>query len=236
MRRTRTGSAARCHRAIGISTSRKSQTLRWRPLPTSPASQIPPSTPSNCQPVDPQIHVLQRHILSNPGWSADAFSNLNNHSLVTRVDFNGAAMLFMGGLEEDGIALLLGYYTGAARKILDADVLQIGHHGSNNATTQELLDTITPSVAVINVGKWNWGSPNKPFTTFLYGHPRQSTLDLLSASISRTRKPWKSVMAAESSKHFHSTTVRKAIYATGWDGTVRVVVKGKDDITVYREH
>jgi hypothetical protein len=43
-------------------------------------------------------------------------------------------------------------------------------------------------------------------------------------------------MAAESSKHFHSTTVTKAIYATGWDGTVRVVVKGKDDITVYREH
>jgi putative transposase len=28
----------------------------------------------------------------------------------------------------------------------------------------------------------------------------------------------------------------EAIYATGWDGTVRVVVKGKDDITVYREH
>jgi hypothetical protein len=30
--------------------------------------------------------------------------------------------------------------------------------------------------------------------------------------------------------------VTKAIYATGWDGTVRVIVKGKDDITVYREH
>jgi len=91
-------------------------------------------------------------------------------------------------------------------------------------------------VAVINVGRWNWGSPNTPFTTFLYGHPRQSTLDLLQGSISRKRTQAKSVMAADSSKHFHSTTVSKAIYATGWDGTVRVVVKGKDDITVYREH
>ena len=190
----------------------------------------------NCQPVDPQIHVLQGHMLTNPGWSADAFSNLNNHSLVTRVDFNGASLLFMGDLEEDGIALLLNYYTGTARQILDADVLQVGHHGSNNATTQALLDAITPSVAVINVGKWNYGQPNKVFTTFLYGHPRQSALDLLSASITRKRAAPKSVMAAESSKHFHSTTVTKAIYATGWDGTVRVVVKAKDDITVYREH
>lgn len=124
----------------------------------------------------------------------------------------------------------------AARKVLDADVLQVGHHGSNNATTHELLDAITPKVAVINVGKWNWGKPNIPFTTFLYGHARQSTLDLLSASISRKRTPSKSVMAAESAKHFHSTTISKAVDATGWDGTVRVVVRGKDDITVLREH
>jgi beta-lactamase superfamily II metal-dependent hydrolase len=154
----------------------------------------------------------------------------SEQSLVTRVDFNGASLLFMGDLEEDGIGLLLSYYTGAARQVLDADVLQVGHHGSNNATTQALLDTITPSVAVINVGKWNYGQPSKPFTTFLYGHPRQSTLDLLSASITRKRSQSKSVMAANGSKNFHSTTVTKAIYATGWDGTVRVVVKGKDDI------
>lgn len=189
----------------------------------------------HCGSMSPQIHVLQGHVTTNPGWSTDDYGNLNNHSLVTRVDFNGASMLFMGDLEEAGIAVLLNYYTGAARQILDADVLQVGHHGSDNATTQELLDAVTPSVAVINVGKWNWGKPNTPFTTFLYGHPKQSTLDLLQASITRTRKPSKSVMAAESSKHFHSTTVTKAIYATGWDGTVRVVVKGKGDITVYRE-
>ena len=120
--------------------------------------------------------------------------------------------------------------------MLDVDVLQVGHHGSNNATTQALLDAVTPNVAVINVGRWNWGSPNQPLTTFLYGHPRQGTLDLLQGSISRKRSQAKSVMAAESSKHFHSTTVTKAVYATGWDGTVRVVVKGKEDITVYREN
>src|SRR5258705_5323716 len=90
----------------------------------------------NCQPVNPEIRVLQGHILTNPGWSADAFSNLNNHSLVTRVDFNGPSLLFTGDLEEEGIGLLLGCYTGAARTMLDLDALQLGHHGSNNATMQ----------------------------------------------------------------------------------------------------
>jgi len=42
-------------------------------------------------------------------------------------------------------------------------------------------------------------------------------------------------MAPQSAKHFHQTTVRNAIYATGCDGTVRVVVRGKDDFTVFRE-
>ena len=116
------------------------------------------------------------------------------------------------------------------------DILQVGHHGSNNATTQALLDAVTPSVAVVNVGRWNWGSPNKPSPPDLpLRPPEASTLDLSQASISRKRSQARSVMAADSGKHFHSTTVTKAIYATGWDGTVRVVVKGKGDTTVYRQ-
>src|SRR5262249_2568590 len=127
----------------------------------------PAIDPINCPTIDPQIHLLQGHILTNPGWSAGAFEEQNNHSLVTRVDFNGASLLFMGDLEEDGIQRLLNFCTGPSRAILDTDVLQVGHHGSNNATTQALLDAVTPNVAVINVGRWNWGSPNTPFTTFL---------------------------------------------------------------------
>jgi competence protein ComEC len=192
--------------------------------------------PINCGTVDPHIHVLRGQIAPNPGWAASAFGNLNNHSLVTRVDFNGASFLFMGRPGDQGIDLLLTYNTGAARQAWDVDVLQVGHHGSNNATTQELLDAVTSRIAVINVGKWNYGKPAKPFTTFMYGHPRQSTLDLLTASIGRRRQPSKTVMAAESSKHFHETKVTKAIYATGWDGTVRVVAKAANDIPVYCEH
>jgi len=43
------------------------------------------------------------------------------------------------------------------------------------------------------------------------------------------------IVMARTCPHFLETTVQKAIYATGWDGKVRVVVKGKDDFTVFRE-
>ena len=44
---------------------------------------------------------------------------------------------------------------------LRADVLNIGHHGSNGSTSDELLDTVLPDIAVIQVGKNNYGHPGK---------------------------------------------------------------------------
>ena len=40
--------------------------------------------------MDPQIHVLQGQVTPNPGWPHADFTNLNTHSLVTRVNFNDA--------------------------------------------------------------------------------------------------------------------------------------------------
>ena len=118
----------------------------------------------------------------NPGWPEGEFENQNNHSLVTRIDFGTASFLFMGDLEEAAIEMLVSHYGDAEGGALDADVLQVGHHGSHNATTPELLDAVTPRVAVIPVGKWTFGRTGGNFTTFAFGHPRRDVVDLLVAA------------------------------------------------------
>ena len=54
------------------------------------------------------------------------------------------------------------------RKIPKADILVVGHHGSKNAASAELLEAARPKVAVISVGAGN-----------AFGHPTQETLDRL---------------------------------------------------------
>lgn len=57
---------------------------------------------------------------------------------------------------------------------LHADVLKVGHYGSKNSTTQEFLDTVAPTVAIISSGEDN-----------PYGHPSPELLERLEASGAR---------------------------------------------------
>ena len=50
----------------------------------------------------------------------------------------------------------------------DIEVLVVGHHGADNATTDVLLDAVKPEYAVISVSKDN-----------RYGHPAQAVIDRL---------------------------------------------------------
>ena len=192
--------------------------------------------PIACAGSDPRIRVLGGRYDENPGWPEGEFENQNNHSLVTRVDFGTASFLFMGDLEEAAIEMLVDHYGEAEGGMLDVDVLQVGHHGSHNATTRELLDAVTPRVAVIPVGEWTFGRTGGNFTTFAFGHPRRDVVDLLSQYMTRRRTPAKTVKVADRARRFSDLRVQNAIYATGWDGTVRVVARARNDITVYREH
>ncbi len=51
---------------------------------------------------------------------------------------------------------------------LESDVLKIGHHGSLTSTSEEFLQKVTPSIAIISVGRDN-----------RYGHPHSSVLAIL---------------------------------------------------------
>jgi len=37
----------------------------------------------------------------------------------------------------------------------------VAHHGSSTSSTEEFLDSVTPDVAVISVGKNNFGHPSE---------------------------------------------------------------------------
>ena len=177
----------------------------------------PDVDPVECAGTNPEIKILSADYAQNPGWTAGTYNDKNNHSVVIRVDFGRASFLFTGDLETEAIATLLETYRGT--DLLDVDVYHVGHHGSYNGTTSELLGAIVrPEIAVISMGRCDHEGQ---WTGWAYGHPRKVTVDLLRHAITR-RRPARTVHVAPKVKEFTTTTMRDAIFGTGWDGTIVV--------------
>ncbi len=177
--------------------------------------------PIRCPDIDPQIHVLWGQVAKDPGWpgmrfNKTPFQNANNHSLVLRVDFGKASALFTGDLEEYAIKDLVARTAGTGA--LNVDVYQVGHHGSHNGTTPELVAAMTPEIAVIPMGEER---RHDQWSAWKYGHPRQEIVTMLEAGITRKRQATR-VKVGVSGEHFEWHPLEAAIYGTGWDGTVVV--------------
>jgi competence protein ComEC len=171
--------------------------------------------PVTCPTVDPKITALWGSFaVAPPGWTATDFGNLNNHSVAIRIDFGKASFLVTGDLEEIAIRDFIAYYQNTS--LLDVDVYQVGHHGSANGTTEPLLRAMTPDMAVIAMGP---ASRQTTWTAWAYGHPRKVIVDLLQKHVNKTRQKTM-VQAATGVKAFTSVSLTRAIYGTGWDGTV----------------
>ncbi len=78
------------------------------------------------------------------------FKNINNSSLVTKLNCGARNVLLMGDAEKEVEAELMNNYPE-----LKTSVLKLGHHGSKTASSQEFLDQTSPEMAVILVGKDN---------------------------------------------------------------------------------
>ncbi len=103
--------------------------------------------------------------------SADAeYDNLNNYSIVLKVDYKDISFLFTGDAETEVESELIskGYD-------LKADVLKCGHHGSSTSSHPRFIDAVNPAVAVISCGKNND-----------YGHPHRETLNTLNTRKTET--------------------------------------------------
>lgn len=191
--------------------------------------------PIQCDSCDPEIHILSGRLDENPGWPEGDFNDQNNQSLAIRVDFGEASFLFTGDMEVEALDTMVYYYADELQSpdSLDVDVYQVGHHGSYNGTTDSILEAMSPKIAVISMGLWSYGKDtNGRFNTWHYGHPRESVVEALKDEIHRRRAPVE-VHVFERAQKPKTITLRKSIYATGWDGTVdvRATLKGKYRVT-----
>jgi competence protein ComEC len=90
-------------------------------------------------------------------------SDVNNSSIVTRLDYGQVSVLLTGDIEAPVEHQLV--VQGAP---VASTVLKAAHHGSCTSTTQEFLEAVDPEVVVISVGTDND-----------FGHPCAEVLERL---------------------------------------------------------
>jgi len=88
-------------------------------------------------------------------------NDLNSSSIVLKLSYFNTAYLFMGDATSEIEEKIL-------KKDIKADVLKVGHHGSNYSTKETFLNKVNPNYAIIQVGKNN-----------LYNHPGKKTINKL---------------------------------------------------------
>ena len=88
-------------------------------------------------------------------------NDLNNTSIVLRLDYGQTSFLFTGDATSKTENLIL-------NKNIDVDVLKVGHHGSKYSSNDNFISRTSPKYAIISVGKNN-----------SYNHPNNSTINKL---------------------------------------------------------
>ncbi len=92
-----------------------------------------------------------------------SYDDSNNMSAVVKVTYGQTSFLLTDDAESASEKDMI-----ASGADLQADVLLVGHHGSNSSTTLSFLKKVNPKYAVIQVGKGN-----------TYGHPKSAILSRL---------------------------------------------------------
>lgn len=91
------------------------------------------------------------------------WEDINNYSVVCRLDTGDIEFLFMGDAESPVESNLY--------EDLSAEVLKVGHHGSTSSTSDSFLARVNPKAAIISVGADND-----------YGHPSNEVLTRLQSA------------------------------------------------------
>ena len=95
-----------------------------------------------------------------------SYPDPNNTSIVLKAVYGNTSFLFTGDMEKEAEADMLDYW--GSRVDWQADVLKVGHHGSDTSSGYRFLNEVMPTHGVISVGTGND-----------YGHPHKETLERL---------------------------------------------------------
>ena len=88
------------------------------------------------------------------------YEDINNTSIVLRIEYGELAFLFTGDMEGEAELELVNSGVN-----LKADVIKVGHHGSYSSSWYQFLREVQPTYGVISCGRNNE-----------YGHPHETVL------------------------------------------------------------
>ena len=91
---------------------------------------------------------------------AMSMKNINNSSIVFRLDYKDHSFLFIGDAEIQAERILANLDS-----LLNVDVVKVGQHGSSTSSIMSMVNHVSSKYAVISVGENN-----------RYGHPSAETL------------------------------------------------------------
>ncbi len=112
------------------------------------------------------VDGVRLHVLAPDSAWLVGLRDPNAGSVVVLAQYGSVRMLLMGDAEKGEEERLVEAYGSD----LHADVLKVGHHGSNTSSTERFLALVRPRVALVSVGAGN-----------MYGHPSASVLRSLTA-------------------------------------------------------
>jgi competence protein ComEC len=75
------------------------------------------------------------------------YDNLNDTSVVVRLDYKSNSFLLTGDAEAPSEKDIMA--DPERTKLLDCDVLKVAHHGSNTSSTKKYIEAVTPEIALI---------------------------------------------------------------------------------------
>jgi len=107
-----------------------------------------------------------------PAW-ADTLRDPNDASVVARVRVGAVSLLMTGDAESGEERWLVDNEPWR----LDADILKVGHHGSNTSSTPEFVAAVSPRLALVSVGAGN-----------MYRHPSAAVIRTLAAAGATTMR------------------------------------------------